>query len=53
MSCFQVKVTGGGSATPPGVKFPGAYSPSDALFKTSIWDASFKYVSVGPAVYTG
>lgn len=53
VSCFQVKVTGGGSANPPGVKFPGAYSTSDALFETSIYDSNFKYTSVGPAVYTG
>jgi cellulase len=25
VSCFQVKVTGGGSANPTGVSFPGAY----------------------------
>jgi len=25
VTCFQVKVTGGGSATPAGVTFPGAY----------------------------
>lgn len=25
VSCFQVKVTGGGSANPAGVSFPGAY----------------------------
>jgi len=25
ISCFQVKVTGGGSANPTGVSFPGAY----------------------------
>lgn len=53
VSCFQVKVTGGGSANPEGVKFPGAYSPDDALFKTSIYDSNFKYTSVGPAVWTG
>ena len=26
VSCFQVKVTGGGSANPAGVSFPGGYS---------------------------
>lgn len=53
VSCFQLKVTGGGSAAPAGVKFPGAYSPSDALFQTSIYDSNFKFTDVGPAVYTG
>ena len=29
MSCYQVEITGGGSAKPPTVKIPGAYSASD------------------------
>ena len=29
MSCYQVEITGGGSAEPPTVKIPGAYSASD------------------------
>jgi len=53
VSCFQVKVTGGGSATPAGVSFPGAYKTSDSLFSQSIYDSNFKYVSPGPAVYSG
>lgn len=53
VSCFQVKVTGGGSATPSGVSFPGAYKISDPLFTKAIYDSSFKYVSPGPAVYSG
>ncbi|KAF1970219.1 hypothetical protein BU23DRAFT_217896 [Bimuria novae-zelandiae CBS 107.79] len=53
VTCFQVKVTGGGSATPAGVSFPGAYKLSDPLFTKAIYDSSFKYTSVGPAVYTG
>lgn len=70
VTCFQVKVTGGGSATPAGVSFPGAYKlryvrkgvkklkiglilGSDPLFSKSIYDSGFKYVSPGPAVYTG
>lgn len=53
VSCFQVKVTGGGSATPSGVSFPGAYKLSDPLFTKAIYDSSFKYVSPGPAVYSG
>jgi cellulase len=27
--CYQVRVSGGGSASPPTVRFPGAYSDSD------------------------
>jgi cellulase len=53
VSCFQVKVTGGGSANPAGVSFPGAYKLSDPLFSKAIYDSSFKYVSPGPAVYSG
>ncbi|KAL1849343.1 hypothetical protein Daus18300_013316 [Diaporthe australafricana] len=53
VSCFQINVTGGGSANPAGVKFPGAYKTSDGLFSTSIYDSNFKYTSVGPAVYSG
>jgi hypothetical protein len=29
MTCYQVTVTGGGSATPATVKLPGAYKASD------------------------
>jgi hypothetical protein len=33
MTCFNFKVTGNGSATPKGAKFPGAYDAADpALF---------------------
>ncbi|KAF2710750.1 lytic polysaccharide monooxygenase [Pleomassaria siparia CBS 279.74] len=53
VSCFQVKVTGGGSATPAGVSFPGAYKLSDPLFTKAIYDSGFKYVSPGPAVWSG
>lgn len=53
VTCFQVKVTGGGSANPSGVSFPGAYKQSDPLFSKSIYDSSFKYVSPGPAVWSG
>lgn len=53
VTCFQVKVTGGGSANPAGVKFPGGYKKSDALFTKAIYDSNFQYVSPGPAVWTG
>ncbi|KAL6707076.1 hypothetical protein ACN47E_004828 [Coniothyrium glycines] len=53
VSCFQVKVTGGGSASPAGVSFPGAYKLSDPLFSKAIYASDFKYVSPGPAVYSG
>jgi len=53
VSCMQVKVTGSGTATPSGVSFPGGYKLSDPLFQKAIYDSSFKYVSPGPAVYSG
>ncbi|KAF2743333.1 lytic polysaccharide monooxygenase [Sporormia fimetaria CBS 119925] len=53
VSCFQVNVKNGGSANPSGVSFPGAYKTSDPLFSTAIYDSRFKYVSPGPAVWSG
>ncbi|KAH7115868.1 glycoside hydrolase [Dendryphion nanum] len=53
VTCFQINVTGGGSANPAGVSFPGAYKSSDGLFSKAIYEPSFKYVSPGPAVYSG
>ena len=29
LGCAQVNISGGGSATPPKISIPGAYSPSD------------------------
>ncbi|KAF2019799.1 lytic polysaccharide monooxygenase [Aaosphaeria arxii CBS 175.79] len=53
VTCFQINVTGGGSANPAGVSFPGAYKLSDPLFTKAIYDSSFTYTSPGPAVYSG
>ncbi|KAF2279839.1 uncharacterized protein EI97DRAFT_371526 [Westerdykella ornata] len=53
VTCFQVNVKNGGSANPPGVSFPGAYKITDPLFTKAIYDSSFKYVSPGPAVWSG
>ncbi|KAF2122029.1 glycoside hydrolase [Lophiotrema nucula] len=53
VSCFQVNVVGGGSANPTGVSFPGGYKLSDPLFQKAIYASDFKYVSPGPAVWTG
>ncbi|KAI0600110.1 glycoside hydrolase family 61 protein [Biscogniauxia sp. FL1348] len=52
MTCYQITVTGGGSANPDGVKFPGAYSPTDPGIKIDIWGNDFKeYTIPGPPVY--
>ena len=45
--CFNVKITGDGTATPPGVKFPGGYKREDPGVKFSLLNkAAWKdYVS--------
>ncbi|KAL1647444.1 hypothetical protein SLS58_002774 [Diplodia intermedia] len=54
MSCYQVTVTGGGSATPsPTVKFPGAYSADDAGILINIYQTPLSYEAPGPAVWSG
>ncbi|KAK7704066.1 hypothetical protein SLS57_010655 [Botryosphaeria dothidea] len=53
MTCFQVKVTGGGSATPTGVKFPGAYKASDPGILINIYQTPLTYTAPGPDVWTG
>jgi cellulase len=49
----QLTVTGGGSASPATVKFPGAYKASDPGIKVNIHAAVSSYVVPGPAVYAG
>src|ERR1700753_4062115 len=57
--CFNVYINGTGTATPSGVKFPGAYKANDPNIATSIftkqgtpkdWD---KWVIPGPPKYAG
>ncbi|KAI0761258.1 glycoside hydrolase family 61 protein [Trametes elegans] len=51
MSCFQVKVGGSGSANPPTVSFPGAYSAEDPGILINIYEPLSTYVIPGPAPY--
>ncbi|CAE6388865.1 unnamed protein product [Rhizoctonia solani] len=51
MSCYQINVTGGGAASPPTVKFPGAYSATDPGILHNIY-TSTNYVVPGPRVYS-
>ncbi|CAE6440204.1 putative endo-beta-1,4-glucanase D OS=Aspergillus terreus (strain NIH 2624 / FGSC A1156) GN=eglD PE=3 SV=1 [Rhizoctonia solani AG-1 IB] len=51
MSCYQVKVTGGGSASPATVKFPGAYSTTDPGILFDLYGGYTSYTIPGPAVY--
>src|SRR5690606_34410032 len=53
VSCFQLKVTGGGSANPSGVSFPGAYSASDPGILFNLYGSYTSYPVPGPPVYTG
>ncbi|KAI0018983.1 glycosyl hydrolase family 61-domain-containing protein [Xylariomycetidae sp. FL0641] len=51
MTCFNFKVTGDGDATPPGAKFPGAYSLDEPGFHFDVSLNMTQYPTVGPAVY--
>ncbi|KAI1103491.1 glycoside hydrolase [Jackrogersella minutella] len=53
MTCFQLTVTGGGTAKPAGVSLPGAYKASDPGILINIHAAVSDYVAPGPAVYSG
>lgn len=45
MSCYQVNVGGSGSASPPTVKFPGAYSATDPGILINIYEPMKSYTS--------
>ncbi|KAG8898756.1 hypothetical protein FRC00_002336 [Tulasnella sp. 408] len=53
MSCFQLTVTGGGSANPAGVSFPGAYSLTDPGILFNMYTSFTTYTIPGPTVYSG
>ncbi|KAK7965805.1 glycosylhydrolase family 61-5 [Apiospora aurea] len=53
MTCFQLTVSGGGSAAPATVSFPGAYKASDPGILVNIHAAMSGYTAPGPAVYSG
>ncbi|KAA8901793.1 glycosyl hydrolase family 61-domain-containing protein [Sphaerosporella brunnea] len=52
VSCYQLKITGGGSAEPSGVSFPGAYSPTDPGILFDLYGSYTTYIIPGPTVYT-
>jgi cellulase len=51
--CYQITVTGTGTASPAGVVFPGAYSATDPGIQINIYQALSTYVAPGPAVISG
>ncbi|RDW70098.1 hypothetical protein BP5796_08495 [Coleophoma crateriformis] len=54
MSCYQINVSGSGTATPAGVLFPGAYSATDPGILIDIYSTINNYTIPGPAdVFTG
>jgi len=53
MTCYQITVSGSGSASPATVSFPGAYKSSDPGILVNIHAAMSSYTVPGPAVYSG
>lgn len=52
MECAQLNVTGGGSASPPTVSFPGAYKGTDPGIKFQLYyPTPTTYVIPGPTVF--
>ncbi|KAG8965121.1 hypothetical protein FRC00_010457 [Tulasnella sp. 408] len=52
MECAQINITGGGSANPATVSFPGAYKGTDPGIKYNLYNGSKTYTIPGPAVFT-
>ncbi|OBT66901.1 hypothetical protein VE03_04222 [Pseudogymnoascus sp. 23342-1-I1] len=53
MSCYQLTITGGGSAAPALVELPGAYAATDPGILVDIYQSLATYVAPGPTVYGG
>jgi cellulase len=53
VTCYQITVTGGGSSSPAGVAFPGAYKAADPGIQINIYQNLASYVAPGPAVIAG
>ncbi|KAK7041785.1 hypothetical protein VNI00_009074 [Paramarasmius palmivorus] len=52
MECAQLEITGGGSASPATVSFPGAYAGSDPGITINIYQSLTGYTIPGPEVFT-
>ncbi|PAV17130.1 glycoside hydrolase family 61 [Pyrrhoderma noxium] len=53
MECAQLEITGGGSTTPSGVSFPGAYKGSDPGITVNIYYPPLtSYTIPGPSVFS-
>ncbi|KIJ69899.1 lytic polysaccharide monooxygenase [Hydnomerulius pinastri MD-312] len=53
IGCAQVKITGGGSASPPTIALPGAYHPTDPGITINIYNNLQSYTPPGGAVWSG
>lgn len=53
MTCYQLTVTGSGSAVPDTVSIPGAYNASDSGILINIYQSMTTYDAPGPTVYSG
>ncbi|KAL9109447.1 MAG: hypothetical protein Q9227_005955 [Pyrenula ochraceoflavens] len=53
MSCYQLTVTGGGSANPATVLLPGAYKATDPGILYNLYQTQTTYIAPGPTVYSG
>jgi cellulase len=53
MTCYQLTITGSGSAAPGTVSLPGAYAASDPGILVNIHAAMATYIAPGPTVYSG
>lgn len=53
MTCYQITVTGSGSADPATVSIPGTYNASDAGILINIYQSLTTYAAPGPTVYAG
>ncbi|KAI0260244.1 glycoside hydrolase family 61 protein I [Gloeopeniophorella convolvens] len=52
MECAQLSITGGGSASPATVSFPGAYTGTDPGIKINIYQQLSSYTIPGPSVFS-
>ncbi|TEB22754.1 hypothetical protein FA13DRAFT_1470928 [Coprinellus micaceus] len=52
MECAQLRITGGGNASPPTVSFPGAYKGTDPGVRINIYSGVRSYTIPGPDVFT-
>lgn len=53
MECAQLNVSGGGTASPPTVSFPGAYKGTDPGIKFQLyWPVPTSYTIPGPRPFT-